>query len=155
MQFTVKRATAADVEALVDLMEEFYAEAGFTLDRSSNAAALQELLLHRAMGCIWLGLSNEVPIGHAVLTVRFTMEHTGLSGYVDDLYVRPQFRRGGVGQALLTELAAECRVRGCKSLQVEVGEPNAAAPALYGKFGLRAATDGRVLASGPILEARA
>jgi ribosomal protein S18 acetylase RimI-like enzyme len=151
----LKRATTADIDALLDLMHEFYAEAGFSLDRPANAAALQCLLSRPALGCIWLAVSNEIPVGHVVLAVRFTMEHTGLSGYIDDLYVRPQFRRMGIGDALLAELVAECRARGCRSLQVEVGEANVGALALYAKFGLHVATDDRVLASGSLLEAGA
>ena len=94
-------------------------------------------------------------VGHTVLTVRFTMEHEGLSGYIDDLYVQPPCRRLGVGGRLLQELVAECRSRGCKSLEVEVGQRNAAALSLYGRLGLHASADGRVLASGPLPEAGA
>ena len=150
MQFESKRATSADIDALLDLMHEFYAEAGLSLDRLENARALQALLADPALGCIWLAVSDEVPVGHAVLTVRFTMEHTGLSGYIDDLYVRAPFRRAGVGHSLVAALAAECRARDCKSLQVEVGEDNVAALALYSRFGLHPLTDGRVLLSGSL-----
>ncbi len=155
MQFVFKRATVADVESLLTLMHDFYAESGFTLKRASASAALQSLLSSPSMGCIWLAFSNSVPVGHAVLTVRFTMEHEGLSGYIDDLYVQPQYRRLGVGGRLLHELVAECRSRGCKSLQVEVRQENAAALSLYGRLGLHATNDGRVLASGPLPEAGA
>lgn len=155
MQFEFRRATADDVDSLLSLMHDFYAESGFALSRASTAAALRALLSDAALGCIWLAHSNGSPVGHTVLTVRFTMEHEGLSGYIDDLYVRPQYRRGGVGRRLLDELLAECRRRGCKSLQVEVGQSNVAALTLYERFGLHAATDGRVLASGPVVEAGA
>ena len=152
-RFGVARATAADVEALLGLMHDFYAEAGFVLDRRPTAAALRVLLSSASLGGIWLARSNDgVALGHAVLTVRFTMEHEGLSGYVDDLYVVPQSRRTGIGHALLTELVAECRARGCTALKVEVDQGNTAALRLYSKFGLRIATDGRVLASGALRE---
>jgi ribosomal protein S18 acetylase RimI-like enzyme len=152
-RFGIARATAADVEALLGLMHDFYAEAGFILNRRPTAAALGVLLSSASLGCIWLARSNGVALGHAVLTVRFTMEHEGLSGYIDDLYVVPQFRRTGIGHALLAELVAECRARGCKALKVEVDQSNTAALGLYSKFGLQVATDGRVLASGALREA--
>jgi ribosomal protein S18 acetylase RimI-like enzyme len=157
-RFGVARATAADVEVLLGLMHDFYAEAGFALDRPRTAAALRSLLSSASLGSVWLARSDDGgggggALGHAVLTVRFTMEHEGLSGYIDDLYVVPQARRAGVGHALLTELVAECRARGCKALKVEVGQSNAAALGLYAKFGLQAAADGRILASGALREA--
>jgi ribosomal protein S18 acetylase RimI-like enzyme len=131
-------------------MHDFYAEAGLTLNRVSTSAALHDLLSSPSLGCIWLAQLDNVAVGHTVLTVRFTMEHEGLSGYIDDLYVEPRHRRLGVGRGLLRELLAECHSRGCKSLQAEVGQENAAALSLYGALGLHATGDGRVLASGPL-----
>jgi len=155
VQIEYKRATTDDIESLLSLMHDFYAESGFALNRASTAPALRALLSNPSLGCICLAHSNNSPVGHVVLTVRFTMEHEGLSGYIDDLYVRPQFRRRGIGHRLLNDLVAECRRRGCKSLQVEVGKSNVAALSLYERFGLHAATDDRVLASGPVVEAGA
>ena len=154
-QIRARRATSADIGSLLALMDDFYAESGFVLDHTSTTAALQSLLSSPSLGCVWIAHTNNVAIGHAVLTVRFTMEHEGLSGYIDDLYVQPKHRRLGVGRGLLTELLAECGARRCKALHVEVGKSNAAALALYAEFGLHAATDGRILASGPITRAGA
>lgn len=151
MQIQVHRATSADVGSLLALMHDFYAESGFVLNHTSAAAALQSLLSSPALGCIWIARASNVAIGHAVLTVRFTMEHEGLSGYIDELYVQPTQRRLGAGRSLLKELLTECRARHCKALHVEVGKSNAAAIALYAEFGLHPATDGRILASGPVV----
>src|SRR5262245_22642936 len=82
-QFDIRRAIAADVEALLGLMHDFYAEAGFVLDRRPAAAALRVLMASPSWGGVWLARSDGVACGHAVLTVRFTMEHEGLSGYID------------------------------------------------------------------------
>jgi len=78
------------------------------------------------------------------------MEHGGLSGHVDDLFVRPACRRRGVARALLGELFAECRTRGCLSVQVEAAQDNAAALGLYAHFGLVPHGDGRLLLAGPV-----
>lgn len=150
---SVRLAIADDIDALVGLMHDFYAESGFELDHAWAAASFARLLADPALGCVWLAHEGALPAGHAVLTTRYTMEHGGLSGYVDDLYVKPVFRRIGAATALLAQLIAECRTRGCKSVQVEAGESNVAALAAYAKFGLRAATDGRLLLSGAITDA--
>ena len=152
MNLSVRSAEPADVADLVLLMHDFYAEANYPLDHSWAAASFLQLLSRPELGCVWLVHSGPLPIGHAVLTVRYTMEHGGLSGYVDDLYVKPEFRRMGAGDALLNELFAECRARDCKFVHVEVGDSNAPALALYAKFGLLPAKDGRVLLSGPLIE---
>src|SRR5215831_5879866 len=97
----IARAGVGDVDALLALMHDFYAESGFALDRAVHEAAFIQLLSNPALGAVWIARHDGVPAGHVVLTVRFTMEHAGLSGYVDDLYVRPEFRRRGIGRQLL------------------------------------------------------
>jgi ribosomal protein S18 acetylase RimI-like enzyme len=37
--------------------------------------------------------------GHVVVTLSFSMEYGGPEAFVDDLYVRPAFRRAGLGTA--------------------------------------------------------
>lgn len=150
MTTKIQRATSADLGSLLTLMFDFYAESGFVLNYESTAKALQALLSSPSLGCIWVAYANNLAVGHTVLTIRFTMEHEGLSGYIDDLFVQPEHRRMGVGRGLLEELVAECRARNCKALHVEVGESNVAALALYAKLGLHPTTDGRILASGVV-----
>jgi GNAT superfamily N-acetyltransferase len=142
---TVRPATLADIPALVSLMEEFYAESSFPLDRASATASFEALLREPSRGAVWLLLEGVEAAGHVVLTTRFSMEHGGLDAFIDDLFVRPAHRRRGLARAGLEALFAECRRRGVLAVHVEVGDRNAPAQALYGAFGLAPRTDGRVL----------
>jgi ribosomal protein S18 acetylase RimI-like enzyme len=83
------------------------------------------------------------------------MEHGALSGYIDDLFVRPEFRRQRIGHALLSELLDECRRRNCKCVYVEVGDRNVPAIQLYRRFGIGPFHDGRVLFHGSLSAASA
>lgn len=138
-------ATLADIDTLVALIREFYAESGFDLDRAWAAKAFTSLISSPQLGRVWLLTAGERVAGHVVLTLRYTMEYGGVSGYVDDLFVRPECRRQGVAAAGMAALLEECRRRGCLSIQVEVGETNTPALALYTRYGLQAGTDGRLL----------
>jgi ribosomal protein S18 acetylase RimI-like enzyme len=142
---TIRRATYADLGNLLELMREFYAESSYPLDETWAASAFAPLLERSELGCVWLAESDGGAAGHAVLTLRYSMEHGTLSGQIDDLFVRPAFRRRRIGHALLSELFDECRQRSCKAVYVEVGERNAAALELYRRFGLEPFRDGRVL----------
>lgn len=153
-ELSVRLAVAGDVGDLVVLMEEFYAESSYALDRQWARSSLLELIARPELGCIWLARSGSSAAGHVVLTVRYTMEHGGLSAYVDDLFVRPALRRRGIGRALLDELFRECRARGCRAVHVEVGPSNTPALGLYAKFGLLPHQERRELLSGG-LSARA
>ncbi len=57
--------------------------------------------------------------------------------YLEDLYVRPEYRREGLGRALLAELAAECVRNGYSRLQWWVLDWNAASIEFYRRLGAR------------------
>ena len=146
----VRRATQADIGTLVELMREFYSESGYSLDRQNAEGAFSELLRNSDLGCVWLAEQQGAAAGHVVLTLHYIMEHAGFSAYIDDLFVKPQFRRQGIASALLAELWSECERRACKSVYVEVGSDNSPAIALYRQLGLRPLQDGRVMLGGLI-----
>jgi ribosomal protein S18 acetylase RimI-like enzyme len=143
MTVTVRLATQADVQHLVELMREFYAESSFPLDEEWARDAFATLLADPSRGAVWIMEHDGVIAGHVVLTVRHAMEYGGLSAYIDDLFVRPAYRRRGAARAGLDALVAECRRRSCRSIQVEVAPDNRAANALYRSYGLVAGTDQR------------
>ena len=60
-------------------------------------------------------------------------------GYISNVAVRPDFRRRGAADALLTALEARARALQLSFLTLEVRESNAAAVALYEKHGYRIA----------------
>ena len=136
-------ATPADIPQLVELMHEFYRESSFPLDRGWAADAFAQLLGSPSQGAVWIVESDESAVGHAVLSVRFAMEFGGAIGYVDDLFVRPAYRRRGAARTALDALTAECRRRGCRALLVEVDPGNVAAQALYRRTGLLPLDDER------------
>jgi GNAT superfamily N-acetyltransferase len=137
MPTTTLRASSVDIPELVGLMREFYAEADLALDDDWAASSFSALLGDPARGAAWIAKVDNVPAGHAVLTLRHSMEFGGLDAFVDDLFVRPGHRRRGLGRALLTALFDDCRRRGTLAVHVETGEGNAAARALYAGFGMR------------------
>jgi ribosomal protein S18 acetylase RimI-like enzyme len=148
--YLTRPARDADIDALVGLMHDFYAESGHALDASWAAASFRTLIAQPALGAVWLAQADCCAVGHAVLTVRHAMEFGGPLGYVDDLYVVPAWRRRGVARALLAALRRECSARRCAAWQVEVGASNAGAVALYRSLGLAPVSADRCLLSGPL-----
>ncbi len=149
---TVRAATTNDIPQLVRLMGEFYAESGYSLDREWADAAFRTLLLNPTLGGAWVASLSERIAGYVVSSVRYSMEDGALSAHIEDLFVRPELRRQGVGTALLDALVAASENRGCASLHVEVGRENRAATALYARYGLQTATDGRITLSAKLPE---
>lgn len=72
-------------------------------------------------------------VGVLVLDYRLNASLGGLFASVEDLYVVPEARRGGVGTALLQAAGERCTSRGISYLEAQVEEGGAAA--FYGAFG--------------------
>lgn len=72
-------------------------------------------------------------IGVAVLAYRLSVSIGGLFASIEDLYVRPEDRRRGVGRALLAAIGERCAARGISYVEAQVGEDGA--EAFYGALG--------------------
>jgi len=141
-KFTIRRATQADVQTLVSLMREFHAESSYTLDQARAERAFTELLAHPEIGAVWVADQDETRAGYVVLTRRYSMDRGALDGHIEDLFVRPRFRRRGIGSALLAAIIDEAG--SSRELHVEVAGGDAPANALYKHCGFEAPSDGRV-----------
>lgn len=144
----VRPARLDDVPALVALMGQFYAEAGFPLPEANARAAFAALLGDPRLGGVWLAEADAGPAGYAVLTVGYSMEYGGLRGFVDDLFVRPAARGRGAAADLLGAVRRACAERGVRALHVEVGPDNAAARRVYARAGF--ADSGHLLLTLPL-----
>ena len=158
----MRLATSDDIETLIELMGEFYAESGYVLDRRHAARAFATLLADPDLGRVWLidardaegagadtGASRAGPLGagvresgpgeavagYVVVTLAFGMEFGGLMAAVDDFYVRPAFRNRGLGGAALARVREHCVDLGARAVTVEVDAGNGAALAVYRRTG--------------------
>jgi GNAT superfamily N-acetyltransferase len=131
----VRPATRHDVPQLVALMTEFYAEAGFALLAGPAARAFERLVADPSLGGVWLLAADGVPAGYVAVTLAFSLEHGGLRGFVDDLFVRAPARGRGLAAAGLTAVRDACEALGVRALYVETGEESAAARRLYERQG--------------------
>jgi GNAT superfamily N-acetyltransferase len=93
----VRGAGRGDVVTLVGLMRDFYAESGYVLAEARAAEAFDDLLARPELGRVWLIERGGEAVGYIVVTFVFAMEHGGLAAVVDDFYVRPEARGGGMG----------------------------------------------------------
>ena len=80
--------------------------------------------------------------GVAVLAYRPSISAAGLFASIEDLYVRPEARRQGVGRALLEAAGRLCASRGVSYVEAQVEDEVAAA--FYSALGYEPVTGVRV-----------
>jgi GNAT superfamily N-acetyltransferase len=131
----IRVAQLTDVAMLATLMIEVYAEADFPLSHEAAERAFELLIRSPERGVIWILECDATPAGFIVLTVMYAMEYGGLRGFVDDFYVRPQFRKRGLGGQALAIVKAHCLARGVRALFVQTGPDNDVAQRVYKRAG--------------------
>ena len=144
MTIAIRRASPSDLADLLELMSEFYAEAGYRLRPERARAALSPLLDPGELGQVWLADFAGQVAGHLVLTFSYSMEYGGRSAFVDDLFVRPALRNRGLGGALVQHARAVCERLGVRAMHLEVARGNGPAQAIYRASGFES-TDRELL----------
>jgi GNAT superfamily N-acetyltransferase len=90
-------------------------------------------------------------LGVALLAYRLNVSAGGIFASVEDLYVRPEARRRGVGHALLQAADDRCEKRGISYVEAQVEEKEA--ELFYAAVGYEQETGVRVLSrSLPIID---
>jgi len=81
------------------------------------------------------------PVGFALFYTTFSTWETRPGLWLEDIYVPPEHRRGGIGEALLREVAAIGVRRGCARLEWTALHWNEPALRFYRKLGARRLDD--------------
>lgn len=132
---SIDLASPTDLDELLLLMREFYAGERLPWDEDALRRALGELWRQPLHGAVWLARAAGEAIGYGVLGCGFSLEHRGRDAFVDELYVRPEWRSRGVGGRILDAMEAACRQQGISALHLEVDHDNAAGKRLYRRRG--------------------
>lgn len=125
MAFLIRRATLADLPALIGLERNF---PGDRLGRNNFRH-----LLTRAHADVWVGVADGTPVANAV--VLFRKNSTCARLY--SLVVAPSTRGRGIAGALVRTLELAASARGCNRVRLEVRDDNAVAARLYTRLGYR------------------
>ena len=132
----IRRATTDDVVIISQLIRDLAA-----YERASHeATATDEQLRSALFGTdphvfCHVGEVEGVVVGFALWFLSYST-WTGESGlYLEDLYVRPEFRGRGVGRALMQTLARTCVERNLLRFEWSVLDWNAPSIAFYHSIG--------------------
>ena len=91
-------------------------------------------------------------VGVAVLAYRLSISAAGLFASIEDLYVRPDERRRGVGRTLLEAVEERCVCRGVSYVEAQVEDEEAAA--FYAALGYEPVPGVRVFSRSYNISAR-
>jgi GNAT superfamily N-acetyltransferase len=132
----VRSASSEDVPLILSFIKELAEYERLSHEVAATEDSLREWLFgERPVAEVMIGESGGDPAGFALFFNNFST-FLGKPGiYLEDLYVRPEFRRAGIGRALLVHLARLARERGCGRLEWSVLDWNEPAIGFYRGIG--------------------
>lgn len=133
-----RTAMESDAEVLLDFMQAYYDYDGHGFDREKARGALVGLLRDARFGRAWLVLDEDRPVGYVVLCFGYSLEWLGRDAFVDEFYLREEFRGRGWGRTTMQFIQEAAREEGIRTLHLEVVRKNQRALELYEKMGFRA-----------------
>ena len=130
-------AVVSDTDVLLECMRAYYAFDGHGFDREKARVALTALLREAQLGRAWLILDGASPVGYIVLCFGYSLEWLGRDAFVDEFYLREEYRGRGWGRKTMAFVEDAARAAGIRALHLEVVRENAKALELYRRLGFR------------------
>lgn len=154
---SLRAVTAADIPDLLALIRELAEFERLLHEVVATEALLAEALFgpDRNVEAI-IARQGEVPVGFALWFHNFST-FVGRRGlYLEDLYIRPEYRGRGYGKALLSLLARVAVERGCGRMEWAVLDWNVRAEGFYRGLGAEPKSEWSIFRlAGAALEALA
>lgn len=134
---TVRAATVDDVE----LLHRFSIDLATYEDAPDAVTATPQTLARDGFGkdpqfAALIAERAGKPVGFALYTFNYSVWTAARGIFVEDIWVVPEERRGGVARALVEALARECAAKGYKRIDLNVLDWNPAR-GFYEKLGFR------------------
>ena len=136
MNDEIRHATAADIGALLPLVEEYWRFediAGFESARVGSQ--LGSALADTRLASAWIALLRGKPVGYLLAVYVFSLEHLGLTAEIDEFFVLPSCRGHGAGSQMLQAAEAEFARAKCTNVSLQLGRGNEAAREFYRRHG--------------------
>jgi ribosomal protein S18 acetylase RimI-like enzyme len=140
---TTWRATPGEAATAANLLVEFRDWWGRSLPPAERFQRdVERLILDPGTEYLLAaGTPGDDAAGVCQLRFRYGIWHAAEDCLLEDLYVRADARRTGLGDALVEAALARARERGCARVELDVNEANPAALALYERHGFGAWSD--------------
>ena len=131
-------ASATDIPVLVGFLGElFKLEADFQPNSVQQTAAIKSILSNPGHAVIFkIDVGGEAA-GMVALHFSISTAEGGWAGRIEDVYLKPEFRRRGIGKQVMKELITFGLNKGLKCLTLIADKDNKPALAFYKACGFK------------------
>ena len=152
-RFLIRPAAPGDVDELLRLIRDLAEYEKLAHMAAGTPPMLQEALFGPRPSCeAIVAQRGGRSVGFALYFTTFSTFLCKPGIYLEDLFVKPEFRGNGIGKALLIRLAQIAEERGCGRVEWSVLDWNEPSIGFYKKLGARALDDWTIFrVAGPDL----
>jgi ribosomal protein S18 acetylase RimI-like enzyme len=132
MEVTIRKAEEYDFNQIIDLFKEF---AAFETLPDKMVNTVERMKAEKDLfNCYVAETKDKILIGYVT---HFFCYYTwiGKSLYMDDLYVKPDFRGKGIGTSLIKKVIEYAKLTNCHKLRWQVSKWNTPAIDFYKSLG--------------------
>jgi GNAT superfamily N-acetyltransferase len=136
-KFTVRFAEEKDTEAILAMVRELAAYEKLLDKVEANDTILRDSLFKRRVAEAVIAEQQGKPVGYAVFFSNFSTFKGKAGLFVEDIYVKPELRRNGLGRQLLAFIARIAVERGCERLEWTCLDWNKPSISFYNSVGAK------------------
>ena len=136
------------IPEILEMMADFNAIDNYSFDQEIGKQNLKEFLSNDRLGRLWtIHRSNQV-VGYIALTFGFSFEYKGKDAFIDELFIKEEFRNMGIGRETMEFVEKRAAALGVNAIHLEVEKHNQKGNKLYIKQGYK--SNSRMLLSKQI-----
>lgn len=126
----------SQIEAITKMMQDFYAIDNYPIDIEVSKKLFKEFISDENLGKAFLichsdeGRTSEL-VGYVILTYVFSFEYKGRIAFLDELYIKENFRGKGIGKQTIDFIKEQASNQNVKLIYLEVENHNQNAQKLY------------------------
>jgi GNAT superfamily N-acetyltransferase len=117
------------------LMLGFYELATEDTKSEKLKSTLAELLAYPKYGSVFLIKQINEFIGYAILCFGYSLESGGRNTFIDELFIKKEYRNKKIGDEVLDYLCKYARTTGLKAVHIDVNEKHKDAERLFERKG--------------------
>jgi len=127
-----------EIDAAVDLFTRQLREHQLNTGLSQVRSIIEQITKNSRLGFVLVAVAkNGRPVGVALGCAFLAIEHRGTSGWLEELYVLPEFRNRGIGSLLITEFIRVALELGWRAIDLEIESGHEQAASLYERHGFQ------------------
>ena len=137
MELDIRPARMDNIETILDFMIDYYEIEGVEFDGVKSKGTLEDFITDGTFGSLCIIHKSNEPIGYFCLAFNFTLENYGKDCFLDEIYIKPNFRNRGIGSEVMRYIENYLNGNGFKAIHLIVHDDNPKAFKYYLKNGFR------------------